>query len=66
MFYCNDGSKTYGKVDLYPILIEKYENAKQLKKSWNMAILHALVDKTLTFEELKIYEKDFKRGKRWQ
>ena len=66
MFYCHDQSKKFGLVEYYPSLVQHLErNPRQLKRTWNLAILTALSNKQISFEELKGYEKDYQKGKKW-
>lgn len=63
MFYCvYDNSMQYGLIDYDPSLISHWERSK-LKKTWNMAVMAAISDRSITYLDLKIYEKKFKNKK---
>lgn len=68
MFYCYDNNKRYGLIDYDPSLIAQWEkNSRKLKRTWNLAVMAALSDKSITFNQLEIYrKKDFKKSKSWR
>ena len=41
------------------------KNLKQQKRTWTMAVMAAIVDGTISYDDLKPYEKDFTNGHRW-
>ena len=68
MFYCYDNNKLYGLIDYDPTLIQRWErNPKNLKKTWNLAVMAAVSDKAITFDDLEGYRrKDFRKGSVWR
>eukprot|EP00347_Sterkiella_histriomuscorum_P012615 403367889 len=66
MFYCQDNSKRDIYPDYSPTIIQMFEKSqKQMKRTWSMAIMAALVDNTITFEDLQKYENNYTKGHRW-
>ena len=68
MFYCYDNNKLYGLIDYDPSLIQRWErNEKNLKRTWNLAILSAINEKDITYDDLEVYrKKDFRQSKLWK
>jgi len=40
-------------IDLDAALIERYEKPKELKRMWNLAVISALAEKKLSWEEIE-------------
>ena len=68
IFYCYDNNKLYGLIDYDPSLIQKWErNDKNLRRTWNLAILSAINEKDITYDDLEVYrKKDFRQSKLWK
>lgn len=58
MFYCQDFSRRDNYPDYHPVYMNMYEkSSKQQKRTWTMAVMAAIVDGTITYDDLKPYEK---------
>ena len=68
MFYCYDNNKRYGLIDYDPTLIQYWERTnRKLKRTWNMAIMAAISDNKVSWQDLEPYrKKDFRKGKKWK
>ncbi|CDW84451.1 UNKNOWN [Stylonychia lemnae] len=67
MFYCKNNAKRNMYPDYQPFLIMNFEkNPKQLQKTWTIAIMSALADQSIEYDDLKKYERNFEQGRRWQ
>ena len=49
----------YGYIQFEPSLIEIWEKPERAKKSWNLAIMSAIKNKYLTWEDIEPYRKDY-------
>jgi len=49
-------------IDLDAALIERYEKPKELKRMWNLAVISALAEKKLSWEEIAQYRVDYTKS----
>ncbi|CDW75006.1 UNKNOWN [Stylonychia lemnae] len=67
MFYCYDNNKNYGMIDYDPELIQRWEKTpRQLKRTWTMAVMSAVSDGSISWEDIKCYRVRFEDTKRWR
>ena len=62
LFTCYDGKTKHGMFDLDTALIERYEKPKELKRMWNLALISALAEKKLKWEEIEQYRVDYSKS----
>eukprot|EP00347_Sterkiella_histriomuscorum_P004744 403359274 len=67
MFYCYDNNKRYGLIDFDPELINRWErSSKNVQRTWSLAVMSAISEGTLSFEDIKQYKIDFTKWKKWE
>jgi hypothetical protein len=62
MFAGYDVKPKFGLVDFHIGLVQKWEKPKELKRIWNLSIIHAVNANQISWAELGEFKKDFRQG----
>lgn len=63
MFLCYDDLEAWGEHKVMPVVIRRFESEQNVKRCWYMALMYALNEGALTWEDMEPYRKHHKKSK---
>jgi hypothetical protein len=66
MFCGYDAKAKFGLIDYDASLIEMWEKPKELRRVWNLAVMSALNNEQISWEDLSDFKKPYTEGKEFK